>query len=211
MASNRFALAALILALPWLSPAAAEAAEPGRLSIPALTDLKDRARAFREALHELTVSAEAAAHPGPSVLHLESQWSFQDELLRASLDEHPGIPYQRDLVFEEQWLLAGREEEHEHAARHWLGRKLKGSDLRRSRRSASPWGSRLAWDHGPLLGVGRGPMSLRVGESQWRLQWAKRWSRSGSPWRARASVGEEDGDFRAEFLIGRTLLDAYGR
>lgn len=202
------ALLLLFAALPAARPA--EAGPPGRLSIPALPDLTERVRAFREALDELTRDADVSASGPAASMRMESRWRFSDELLRASLDEPPGIPHLRDLAFEEQWLLVGREDAHERAARHWIGRKLKGSD-RRARSDGARWRTRLAWDHGALVGVGRGPVSVRFGESQWRLQWAQRWTRSGSPWRARAVVGEEDGEFRAEFLLGRTLLDAYGR
>ena len=90
--------------------------EGWRLEIPELPELKDRARAFRQALREVTVAPEPAPTPRAlspgDVLNLESRYRFLESLGRPSLDEHPGMPGRRDLVFEEQWLLAGREEEH---------------------------------------------------------------------------------------------------
>lgn len=204
--------AAFILLLPAAPGASADLA--GFIAIPDLPELADRARAFRRALGEITVDPV----PPPSlttasardVLNLQSSFRFTDALLAPSLDEPPGLPGRRDLVFEEQWLLAGREDDHQRAARHWLGRRLKGSD-RRARSGGSAVRTQFAWDHGPLVGLGGGPFSVRAGASQWRLQWSKRWSRSQGAWRSRVWVGEDEGEFEARFLIGRSLLDSYGR
>lgn len=196
------------------SATSASAGTDGFIAIPDIPELKDRVRVFRQALREVTVDPEPAAAPAAlssdDVLSLECRHRFLQSLGRPDLDEHPGMPGRRDLVFEEQWLLAGREEDHEDAARHWLGRHLKGSE-RRVKDGRSPIKAKVSWDHGPLLGIGHGPVSLRAGGSQWRLQWSTRWARSGGPWRSRAAIGEEDGDFKVEFMIGRSLLDSYGR
>ena len=178
--------AAFLSLLPAAPASSAELA--GIIAIPDLPELADRARAFRQALREITIDPVPPPHlvaASPrDLLVLQSSFRFTDELLRPSLDEPPGLPGRRDLVFEEQWLLAGREDEHERAARHWLGRRLKGSD-RRAGGGGSIVKAHFAWDHGPLVGAGTGPFSVRAGESQWRLQWSKRWSRSGGPWRSR--------------------------
>ncbi len=208
--------ATLLLLLCFSSPAAAGSI--GIISIPDLPDLKDRVHAFRQALRDITLEPASPTHSAPDsaqhlagdALNLESSFRFTERLERAELDEHPGMPGRRDLVFEEQWLLRGREDDHQRAAKHWMGRRIKGSDLR-SHRSDSFLKAKFAWDHGPLVGVGHGPFSVRAGSSQWRLQWSKRWARSSGPWRSRVWVGEDEGEFKAEFLIGRTLLDSYGR
>jgi hypothetical protein len=206
------AASALLLLLTGASSTQAESGD--LIAIADLPDLKERARAFRQALRDITVDPHVpprliAASP-TDLLVLESRYRFTEHARELSLDEHPGLPGRRDLVFEEQWLLAGREDDHERAARHWLGRRLKGSDLR-SRSGPSPLKVKFAWDHGPLAGIGHGPYSVRAGASQWRLQWSKRWARSNGPWRSRVWIGEDDGDFQAQFMIGRTLLDSYGR
>lgn len=170
----------------------------------------DRIERFRVTLQDFLSSRT----PAPDVLALESAWSTP--LLSEIESDRIVVPLGgRDLVFEEQFLVSGREDEHADAARRWVERSLKGSsnepvpvaEQARARRAGlSP---RLGWDHGPTAGFRAGPVKATVGEGAWRVRYDRMLRRSsGSPWRASAWVGEEDGEHEAGFLIGRTLLAA---
>lgn len=178
-------------------------------------DLRERIRAFRETLRDMagpSTETVSAGYADGSELFLESRSTGRSAPDLDELTDLP-VPGMRDLVFEERWLLAGREEHVERAARHWLGRRLKGSDRRhaaRHRPGARP-SPRLAWNHGPVVGVRVGPVSARVSEDSWRLQWREVRSTRGGPWSTEVHVGERDGALQVGFTVGRTLLTAAAR
>jgi hypothetical protein len=119
----------------------------------------------------------------------------------------PGI-YGRDLVFEEEFLIQGREDEFRNASRRWIEREVKGSDAAARRRMASGNKFRLkgGWDHGPVAGFGYGPMSVTASDHEWRLK--GRWDVGSHGWIATAWLGEERGDEAVGFTFGRTLSRA---
>ena len=112
----------------------------------------------------------------------------------------------QDLVFQEQFVLAGREDDFEDAAEKWVQRKVKGSDAAAAARGRHALSPRYAWDGGPLIGLNRGPFTVMGGEDQLWAKWTQRLSRPG--WYARVAVGTEDGDDRVAFSLGRSLLHA---
>ena len=115
------------------------------------------------------------------------------------------VPYGRDLSFEQSFIIAGREDDYLDAAKKWAGRTLKGSDAASTARDG---GTRMnyAWNDGPIVGVGRGPMSARVGwDGDWRVRYSRP-LRSHPGWVLRASVGQKDGEDVAQFSVGRSLF-----
>jgi hypothetical protein len=115
----------------------------------------------------------------------------------------------RDLVAEEQFLIEGREDDVQDAARKWLSRRVKGSDAARSSRG-SRLAPKFAWDDGPVVGVRKGPVSATVSEDGWQLRWSRSLPQRPG-WVARVSAGVEDGEERVAFSIGRSLLRAAER
>ena len=112
----------------------------------------------------------------------------------------------RDLVFEEQFLIAGREGDFEDAAKKWLSRRVKGSDAARSERG-SGFAPKFGWSDGPVIGVRKGALSATLGEWGWQVRWSH--SLENHPgWVARVSAGVDDGEERIAFTIGRSLLRA---
>ena len=112
----------------------------------------------------------------------------------------------QDLVFQEQFAMAGREDDFQDASEKWLQRKVKGSDAAAMARGHNALSPRFAWDGGPLVGVNRGRFTVMGGENQLHAKWTQPLSRPG--WYARISAGTEDGDDRIAFSIGRSLLHA---
>ncbi len=115
----------------------------------------------------------------------------------------------QDLVFQEQFVMAGREDDFEDAAEKWVQRKLKGSDAAAAAHGHNALSPRVAWDHGPLIGVNRGRFTVMGGEDQLHAKWTQRLSRPG--WYARISAGTEEGDETVAFSLGRSMLHASRR
>jgi hypothetical protein len=193
-----------------LAPAAAvlalaladEARADGQAFPEVLGITPERVAAFREALRDSFTPAEGERLDAQLDLELVSLYDAPPRGTSALLLPEPPTPWGRDLVHDESFLIAGREEDHEEAARDWLARELKGSTRASMGRSprVSP---RLAWNDGPLFGVRHRGLSARVGPGQWRLKVTRRMP---GAWRASFYVGERDDETRVGFVIGRSLL-----
>ena len=112
----------------------------------------------------------------------------------------------RDVMHDEAFLIQGREDDFEDAARSWLVRKVKGSDSAAASRG-DRFAPKFAWNDGPIVGFRRGPISAMIGEHEWTVR-LSRPVKSLPGWVARVSFGEERGDQRVEFKIGRSLSRA---
>jgi len=112
----------------------------------------------------------------------------------------------QDLVFQERFIIENREEDFEDASEKWVARKLKGSDAAAAARGRLALSPRFGWDGGPIVGMNRGRFTVMGGEDQLHVKWTHQMLRPG--WRARISVGTEDGEDRVAFSIGRSLLRA---
>jgi hypothetical protein len=201
-----------------LAPCAARSDQPEvrparqLTAVQRLTDLTpERVAAFRRTLAEMGATPLV---PPPS-LHFQVQYEAPSFRLspapaqRLFADDDtlvvpPGIAG-RDAWFEEQYVIAGREDDFEDAAEKWVTRKVKGSDgaaAHRGHRMAPKFG----WDGGPLAGFRRGPISVMGGEDQWSVRFTHKMKRPG--WVARVGGGVEDGEERVAFTIGRSLFHA---
>lgn len=201
-----------------LAPCAARCAQPEaqptrRLTaVQRLTDLTpERVAAFRRTLVEMGATA-IGPQPG---LHFRVQYEAPSLRLapapsaRRFADDDtlvvpPGLAG-RDAWFDEQYVIAGREDDFEDAAEKWVTRKVKGSDgaaAHRGQRMAPKFG----WDGGPLAGFRQGPISVMGGEDQWSVRFTHKMKRPG--WVARVGCGVEDGEERVAFSIGRSLFHA---
>jgi hypothetical protein len=116
----------------------------------------------------------------------------------------------QDLVFQEQFAMAGREGEFEDAAEKWLQRKVKGSDAAAAARGRHAISPRFAWDHGPIVGLNRRHLTVMGGADQAWVKWTEPIHRAPG-WYARIYAGTDGGDDRAGFSIGRSLLHASRR
>lgn len=117
----------------------------------------------------------------------------------------------RDLVYEEDFVLAGREDEFVRAAKASVRRRL-GSSRPSGGSGRSAVRARAGWSHGPWIGVRAGHATARIGTDGWRLAVSRAFTtRSGAPWHARGWVAREDGDTRVAFTVGRSLLTSRHR
>jgi hypothetical protein len=110
----------------------------------------------------------------------------------------------RDPVTEEEFLLQGREDDFEDAARTWMTRKIKGSDIAHVSHPGR-LEPKYAWNGGPVVGVRKGPLSAMVGSDLWEVRFTHR-LRTHPGWSARVSAGVDDGEQKIAFSIGRSLL-----
>lgn len=187
---------------------AASAQSPGPVRV--LLDLTpERIEAFRTAWREFS---------GLELDRIDASMEFESEFFATpELLEHPdlrsALPQSRDYAADEEFMIAGREDEYEDAARDWVERRLKGSATTERRRTPGTVRARLAWDHGPLVGAAKGPLGFQVGEDRWRLRLSKpiRMS-SGQTWMLRGFLGEEHGEgWQCGITIGRNLLASRAR
>lgn len=209
-------LAPIIIAL-LLAPTAS-AAELASVAQRALDLSPERVAAFKQTLREFGthLTLEGAQAQGldlqlsdayQAVHHLESEIGT----LPAG-DWGTALPVGltgRDLVFEETFLMEGREDDFEDAAKRWLSRSIKGSDAARAERG-SRFAPKFGWSDGPVVGIRRGPFSVNVEEDGWNLRWSHRLARHPG-WVARVSAGMEDDEPRIAFKIGRSLVKASHR
>ena len=177
-----------------------------------LTDLTpERVAAFRRTLIEMG----GLQSDGMPSLSFQAQYvapSYRLErepALRLFADDDtlivpPGLAG-RDAWADEEFVIAGREDDFEDAAEKWVTRKVKGSDGAAARRGPHV-ASKFGWDGGPLAGFRRGPVSFMAGEDQWSLRWTHKMDRPG--WVARVGCGVEDGEEKVAFSIGRSLFHA---
>ena len=176
----------------------------------ALLDLSpERIAAFNQALHDFAGGWDA----GGAELYFSARYAPSADATPSCLQENEDgigevrVPYRRDLSYFEDFFIAGREDDYEHAARRWVGRTLKGSDAARDAADrAGRWQSRFDWNDGPVAGARRGPIYLTAG---WNGDWKVRYSRpiAGRPgWTWRTWIGERDGETIAGFTIGRSLF-----
>jgi hypothetical protein len=208
---GRIAFSAVILALAGSLSVTARAEPRAGDEMSALPDLRARVAAFRQAL---SAFAREQSLP-PELVHdggltVTTRYQLRPDFFE-DLDGPIGVPGRPDFLGDEELFINGREEDYESAARHWVGRRLKGSDSRKRgpRRKPKPT---FAWDHGPIVGVGVGPVSARAGEDQWSVRWrTRRRLSNGGPWSSKISIGEKDGEFVAAVLFGRSILDAHTR
>lgn len=112
----------------------------------------------------------------------------------------------RDLVAEERFLIAGREDDFEDAARWWVERQLKGESGITGSGGGSPGiQPRYGWNGGPELGFRLGRVTTMVRQDGWKVRWSHGWaSRPG--WATRVSCGVNDGDERVALTVGRSLF-----
>lgn len=176
-----------------------------------LTDLRpQRLAQFRKALAEF--GSFGAGSPmlhfrvdyqpaTPPVLPEKRQALFDDDTLRVP----PGVAG-RDAWADEQFVIAGREEQFQDAAEDWVERRIKGSDAMARTRSSREVAPKFGWDGGPLAGFRYGPVSVMGGENQFHIKYTHRMKRPG--WIARVGCGVEDGEERVAFSIGRSLYHA---
>jgi hypothetical protein len=170
----------------------------------------ERVAGFKEALR--TFAASDVDFPVPA---------DTDLLILTSYDAPAGLPPLipgvradiggRDLVFEERFLVAGREQDFERAARRWLSRQLDGP---RVAAIGGRGGSRahVGWHRGPTLGIAAGPLRAHVESGSWRLKVTGPRLRVGrGTWSISGYAGESDGDVRVGFLLGRSLLESRSR
>ncbi len=173
----------------------------------------ERLAAFKQAMRDIggILTAEEAASEG---LFLQSSYGdgglleYEPPAREAPMDEIivPPSVMGRDLWHDEAFLMQGREDDFEDAARKWLVRRVKGSDAAAASRGGA-FGAKFAWNDGPLLGFRQGPISALVGEHSWSVR-VSRPIRSLPGWVARLSVGAKDGDTVVEFKVGRSLFRA---
>ena len=192
-----------------LAPGSVLAAEPGEAVRRFLGVSPEQVAAFKHALHEFAHGVDAPSGD----LYFQARYDLASSnsvatapaALRTSAAELEDLraPMGRDLNFEQDFLIAGREDDYEDAARRWAAITLKGSG---TPGGASPAHMTYAWNEGPLLGVTRGHISARAGvNGDWRIRYAVP-IRSHPGWVARAWVGSNDGEEVAQFSIGRSLF-----
>lgn len=115
----------------------------------------------------------------------------------------------RDLVFEEQFLMQGREEDFESAAKRWTSRAVKGSDAAQAERG-SRFAPKFGWNDGPVVGFRKGPISASHSPDGWAVRYSRALPRHPG-WVARVSAGMDDGHERIAFTIGRSLARSTSR
>lgn len=204
---RHFPVVALLLLL---APISVLAAEPGEGVRRFLGVSPEQVAAFKQSLREFTHGLDA---PGGD-LYFQARYDLASSnsvatapaALRTSAAELEDLrpPMGRDLNFEQDFLIAGREDEYEAAAKRWAAIALKGNGTQGGSSSAAHM--TYAWNEGPLLGVTRGHISARAG---WNGDWRIRYSRpirSHPGWVARAWIGSSDGEEVAQFSIGRSLF-----
>src|SRR5688572_7470581 len=128
-----------LLALALLPAAPALSADLTNVASRVLDLSPERLASFKQTLREFggQLTAEEAQAAGLDLTFEDVYDSpFVDPLAPGSDDA--SIPHEaslavagRDLVFEEQFLLEGREDDFEDAAKKWLSRRVKGSDAAR--------------------------------------------------------------------------------
>jgi hypothetical protein len=200
-------LAALALLVP-----AAPARADGVGSLVGLS--AERVERFREALREFFWQQPVAT--GPDVLVIESAWSAPpSRAWEEAWDERSlRAPFTRDLAFEEELFLRGREEDYEDAARDWVEDSLKGSlpSPRPGRLAGLGVSPSLEWRGGPWLSAKSGPFTFGAGDGGWRVRYRRRVPLpGGTSWSLRVAVGEDDGEPLARFSFGRRLRNAWQR
>jgi hypothetical protein len=202
----------LLLLASLLAAAPARAAQPDG-ALRRLLDLSpERIAAFQGALRDFGADLMADDQDG---LWMESSYEVPPDLTVATAipDGDPvRVPIGvqgRDLVADEQFLIAGREEDFEDAARWWVERKIKGSDAAAGARGSS-LAPRYGWNGGPVVGFRKGPVTVSVGADLWKVRWSRRWSRLPD-WSTNVSAGENDGEAKVAFTIGRSLYKATTR
>lgn len=202
-----------ILPIALLLPATLSlASEPEGLGRRLLDLSPERMAAFQKALREFTGAGQAAtadfyfqARYEPT---LSEERPRQPSMLRGAAAEAEDIrvPYGRDLSFEQEFLVAGREDDYIDAAKNWASRTIKGSDAAARAPGRRNPGLHAAWVDGPVVGVRTGPFLARVGSNgDWRVRYSRRLA-SHPGWVMRAWVGSDDGDEVAAFTIGRSLV-----
>lgn len=205
--------AGVLTALAW--PSETRSADLGSVGERLLDLSPARIHAFQRTMRDFggLLAAEEAAAAG---LRLESRYDAPPILQRdgagSDLADELVIPvgaWGSDPIADEQFLIAGREDDFEDAATSWLARRVKGSDAAAAARG-NRLAPRFAWDDGPIVGVRKGPISASIGEDQWQVRFVHRISRWPG-WAARVTVGHEDGDDRIAFTIGRSLRAATQR
>lgn len=214
MADTRMRRPLLLLAILALGPGEAHSADVGQAAR-ALLDLSpERIAAFNQALHDFAGGWEADG----AELYFSARYGPTPGARPACLNEAPDgigeirVPYGRDVSFLEDFFIAGREDDYEHAARRWAGRTIKGSDAARDAADrAGRWQSRLDWNDGPVIGARRGPFSASAGwNSDWKLRYARPIAALPG-WTWRTWIGERDGETIAGFTIGRSLFSSMSR
>lgn len=201
----------LFAALVLLAAGSASAAQPPAPLQRILDLTPERLAAFKSALRDF---GDYMLVDDPDGLWLESSYRTEADApeRRASFDdaaEDVRVPVGvqgRDLVAEEQFLIAGREDDFEDAARWWVERQLKGeSGLAGSGGGSRRLQPRYGWNGGPEIGFRLGRVTTMARQDGWKVRWSHGWaSRPG--WSTRVSCGVNDGDERVALTVGRSLF-----
>ena len=205
MASNSVTPALLLAALA--APAlGSEATDVARR----LLDLSpERVAAFEQALHDFSGVSDPSS--AAEMYFRETYQTVSHDIPSCLRDDPSGIGEvrvapNRDVVFIENLLIEGREDDYERTSRRWLERSFKGSDAAALAAGRDHrWQPRASWNDGPVGGFRRGMTTMMIGmNGDWRIRLTRPMKRLPG-WSWRTWVGERDGEDIAGLTIGRSL------